>query len=114
MKFATKEFSLSYRRAAPIQATLPAVGLLSSIAAWFRGATIWWVIAGSLLGAVIPFTLIVIAPTNKKLLNPELNRRASETARLLARWALLHGVRSVVECVALLLFLYLVIFDKPL
>jgi hypothetical protein len=69
---ATAEFAPSYRRASILQATLAAVGLVSSIAAWLAGASFLWVVAGALLGSVIPFTLIVILPTNKQLLNPTL------------------------------------------
>ena len=50
------------------------------------GQVFWWLVAGVLLGSVIPFTLIVILPTNKRLLSPELDRRSAETERLLARW----------------------------
>jgi hypothetical protein len=32
-----------------------------------------WLIAGVLLGSVVPFTLIVILPTNKRLLSPKLD-----------------------------------------
>ena len=53
-----------------MQVTLAALGLLSSIAAWLAGATFWWLVGGVLLGSVIPFTLIVILPTNKQLLSP--------------------------------------------
>jgi hypothetical protein len=95
-----------------MQAILAAVGLLSSIAAWLAGATFWWAIAGLLLGSVIPFTLIVILPTNKRLLSPTLDRRSAQTERLLARWAALHAVRSVLSALALLLFLYLAFFTK--
>jgi hypothetical protein len=59
---------------------------------------------------VIPFTLIVILPTNKRLLSPALDRRSAEAERLLARWGRLHTVRSVLSGLALLLFLYLAIF----
>jgi hypothetical protein len=65
-----------------------------------------------MLGAVIPFTLIVILPTNKQLLSPTLDRRSAQTERLLARWGKLHAVRSVISGLALLLFLYLSIFAK--
>jgi hypothetical protein len=95
-----------------MQATLAAVGLVSSIALWLAGATFWWLVAGVLLGSVIPFTLIVILPTNKRLLSPELDRRSAEAERLLARWGSLHAVRSVLSGVALLIFLYLIIFSK--
>ncbi len=77
------------------------------------GATFWWVIAGSLLGSIIPFTLIVILPTNKRLLNPALDRRSAQAGQLLARWGALHGVRSVLSGWLPLLFLYLLIFSKP-
>jgi len=59
------------------------------------GATFWWVVAGVLLGSVIPFTLIVILPNNKQLLSPTLDRRSAKTSQLLARWGALHAVRSV-------------------
>jgi anthrone oxygenase-like protein len=114
VEIAATEFSPSYRRATVMQATLAALGLVSSIAAWLAGATFWWVIAGALLGSVIPFTLIVILPTNKLLLSPTLDKQSGEAERLLARWAALHAVRSVLSGMALLLFLYLVIFKKPL
>jgi hypothetical protein len=97
-----------------MQASLAALGLLCSITAWFAGATFWWLIAGGLLGLVIPFTLIVILPTNKKLMSPALNRKSPETKELLARWGALHAVRSALSALALLLFLYLTIFREPL
>ena|SRR5208282_1506094 len=112
VEVAATEFPPSYRRASVMQVILAAAGLLSSIAAWLAGATYWWLIAGALLGSVIPFTLIVILPTNKQLLSPTLDRQSPQTERLLARWAALHAVRSVLSAVALLLFLYLAIFTK--
>ena len=114
VEIAATEFSPSYRRATVMQATCVALGLLSSIAAWLAGATFWWLVAGVLVGLVIPFTLIVILPTNKRLLSPTLDRRSAEAEHLLGRWGALHAVRSVLSGLALLLFLYLAIFAKPL
>jgi Domain of unknown function (DUF1772) len=111
-EIAATEFAPSYRRATVMQATCAAVGLVSSVAAWLFGASFLWIIAGVLLGSVIPFTLIVILPTNKRLLSPTLDRRSAEAERLLTRWGRLHAVRSVLSELALLLFLYLVIFGK--
>ena len=70
VEIAATEFVPSYRRATVMQATCAAVGLLSSVAAWLAGASFWWLVAGALLGSVIPFTLVVILPTNKRLLDP--------------------------------------------
>jgi hypothetical protein len=65
---------------------LAALGLLSSIVARVAGASIWCLLAGLLLGSVIPFTLIAILPTNQRLLSPGLDRRSSEAERLLSLW----------------------------
>ena len=114
VELAATEFAPSYRRATIMQAACAAVGLLSSLTAWLTGATFWWLVAGVLLGSVIPFTLIVILPTNKRLLDPSLDKRSAQAERLLARWGRLHAVRSVLSGVALLLFLYLAIFRKAI
>jgi len=112
VEVAATEFAPSYRRATVMQATCAAVGLLSSVAAWLAGASFWWLVAGLLLGFVIPFTLIVILPTNKRLLDPTLDKRSAEAERLLSRWGRLHAVRSVLSGLALLLFLYLAVFKR--
>jgi hypothetical protein len=112
VEIAATEFAPSYRRATVMQATCAAVGLTSSVAAWLYGASFWWIVAGVLLGSVIPFTLIAILPTNKRLLSPTLDRRSAEAERLLTRWGRLHAVRSVLSGLALLLFLYLAILHK--
>ena len=109
---AANEFAPSYRRATVMQATLAAVGLIASIAAWFAGASFLWGVGGLLLGAIIPFTLIVILPTNKQLLNPALDKHSRQAGQLLARWGRLDAVRSVLSTTALLLFLYLAIFKE--
>ena len=41
VEIAAIEFQPSYRRATVMQATLAALGLLLSIAAWLAGATFW-------------------------------------------------------------------------
>jgi hypothetical protein len=114
VEMASTEFPSGYRRATIMQAPLAALGLLCSFIAWLAGATFWWAIAGVMLGSVIPFTLIVMLPTNRQLLNPALDRRSAKTGQLLARWGRLHAVRCVLSGLALLLFVYLVIFSKPL
>jgi hypothetical protein len=112
VEIAVTEFAPSYRRASIMQATLAALGLLSSIAAWLAGATFWWVVGGVMLGTVIPFTLIVILPTNRQLLSSSIDKRSEQTERLLARWGTLHAWRSLLGGVALVLLLYLLIFAK--
>lgn len=112
VEVAATEFAPSYRRATVMQVTCAALGLLASITAWLAGANFCWLVAGILLGSVIPFTLIAILPTNKRLLSPTLDRRSAEAERLLTRWGRLHALRSVLSGLALLLFLYLAILHR--
>lgn len=58
-----------------------------------------------MLGSIVPFTLILILPTNKQLLEPSLDPRGASTTDLLTRWGRLHGVRSVLSGLAFALFL---------
>jgi len=59
----------------------------------------------ALLVLVIPFTLLVIMPTNRQLLSSGLNKKSSHTQDLLVRWGRLHAVRSVLSFAALVVFL---------
>jgi hypothetical protein len=100
---AIAEFGPSYRRGSVMQASLAVVGCLAAVAGWSQGSATSVLIAGLLLGVAVPFTLIAILPTNKRLLDAGLDRRSPEAAALLARWGRLHAVRSVVSGVAFLL-----------
>jgi anthrone oxygenase-like protein len=97
---ALREFAPSYRRGAVMQATLAVVGLLASIAAWWQADRVAFLIGGLLLGSVVPFTLVVIFPTNHRLLAPDLDPDSAESRALLERWGTLHAVRSVLGTLA--------------
>jgi len=62
-------------------------------------------IGALVLVGVIPFTLIVISPTNQRLKSQDLDLSSKEAMRLLRRWGRLHLVRSLASGVALLIFL---------
>ena len=97
---AVTEFGPSYRRATTMQVSLAVAGLLAALAACMQGAGPAVLLGGILLGMVIPFTLIAILPTNKRLLDPALDRGSTEAAALLQRWGRLHVVRSVTSGIA--------------
>jgi len=65
-----------------------------------------WLIGSLLIGAVIPFTLIVILPTNRRLLDSTLDLNSDVPLQLLRHWGLLHAVRTVLSLCAFLLFLF--------
>src|SRR6059058_722134 len=57
---AVKQWRPSYRRATVMQASLAVTGVLSSVGAWLQGRGTSVLIAGLLIGLVVPFTLTVI------------------------------------------------------
>jgi hypothetical protein len=90
-----------------MQATLAATGFLAALCAYVLGAGTRWLIGGILLGLVIPFTFIVILPSNRRLLSPDLATNSPEARQLLDRWGKLHTVRSILSFISFLVFLCL-------
>ena len=103
---AIAEWRPSYRRATVMQATLAVLGTLLGIAAGlFSGGAIW-IVAAFALSAVVPFTLFVMWPINKRLEDVALDLSSAEARELLVRWGCLHAVRTAISLVALLLMLF--------
>ena len=106
-QFAATQFAPSYRRATRLQALLAIVGSLSATLVWIFGGSVAWLWGAGLFFSVVPFTLLVILPTNKLLLDPSLDLTSEQARALLVRWGRLHSVRTVVSLAALVLFLRL-------
>lgn len=102
---AVRFFAAMYPRAAMMQAPLALVGSAAALWCWWSGAGRMWLAGALLLGLVIPFTLLVMMPTNDRLQSAALDPASQEAADLLSRWARLHAVRTATSTAALLLFL---------
>ncbi|HXT30040.1 MAG TPA: DUF1772 domain-containing protein [Vicinamibacterales bacterium] len=96
---AVAQWRPSYKRAAAMQITLVIAGVLSAIAAFVSGQGRGVLAGGALLAAMAPFTLIVIMPTNRRLLDTSRPVDAT-TLALLQDWGRLHMVRTVGSLVA--------------
>jgi len=103
-ELAATVFGPSYRRATVMQASLAALGFVSALVAWFTSGSLAWLVGGIVLVSIIPFTLLVIMPTNRQLIASTLDRSSSKTRELLVRWGRLHAVRSALSLVALVIF----------
>jgi hypothetical protein len=103
---AVTEWRTSYKRGTVMQASLAVVGSLLGFASWWIGKDAAWLLGGMLLFAVIPFTLVVILPTNRELESDNLDVSSAKAERLLRRWSALHAVRSGLGLVAFLIFLF--------
>ena len=97
---AVAQFRTSYPRGARLQGGLAVLGTLAAIGAWLAGARIGWLGAGVTLGLIVPYTLVVILPTNKRLLDRGLSPDAPEARQLLRRWTALHAVRTALGLAA--------------
>lgn len=106
-KTAATVWAPSYKRAAVMQASLAVLGALAGALAWLLGGGLQWLAGALLLGSVVPFTLVVIKPTNNQLLDPGRDLESAQTRALLEKWGRLHAVRSVLSLLATVLFLVL-------
>ena len=105
VELAVTEWRPSYKRGTVMQAPLAAIGSLAALVSWWFDRGLPWLVGGLLLLLLIPFTLLVILPTNKHLESRELDLRSEEAGVLLRRWGRLHAVRSLVSAAAFLIFL---------
>lgn len=103
---AAAQWAPSYRRATLMQAPLAVLGFIAGLAAWILSGGAAWLIAAILIGAVVPFTLIVVKPSNDKLLDPGRDLASADTRALLERWGRLHAVRSLLSVLATLIMLW--------
>jgi len=90
----------SYQRATILQVSLATGGLALGLAAAWQLHDPWVAVGAVLLGASIPFTLIVVFPTNKQLLDPTLDSRSPQATSLLRLWNRLHAIWSLLSATA--------------
>lgn len=105
VQLALTEWRPSYKRGTLMQVPLALIGSFSALVSWWFDGGRAWLVGGLFLLLVIPFTLVVILPTNKRLESQELDLRSEEAERLLRRWGRLHAVRSLLSGAAFLMFL---------
>jgi hypothetical protein len=91
-----------------MQAPLAILSFLSGLLAWFLGVGISWLYAAGLIGLVVPFTFMVIMPTNRRLLENDRDLASEQTRLLLVRWGTLHAVRTWLGLAAFVIDLWLV------
>jgi len=109
---AVAEWRPSYKRATLMQVPLAVIGSLAALVSWRIDGDLAWLVGGLLLLLNIPFTLVVMWPTNKRLESQELDLRSEEADRLLRRWGRLHAFRSILSGLAFLVFLWVLITKR--
>ncbi len=92
--YAMRQWEPAYKQGFILQASLAVIGGVCGLAQYFREGGPLWLIGALLLLANWPFTLLVIMPTNRKLL-AMVDVPAPDASDLLARWNRLHAVRTL-------------------
>ena len=103
---AARQWAPSYKRAAVMQASLAIVAAVAGAVQWVETRQSLWLWGTIAIAVVVPFTLLVIRPTNDKLLAAGRDLASAETRTLLESWGRLHAVRSVLSLVAAVLFVW--------
>ena len=105
-RLAALQWAPSYQRATWLQAPLAIVSLLAGAIVWLQGGGLAWLVGALLVGSVVPFTFLIIMPTNHKLLVPGRDLSSAETRSLLMRWGKLHAVRTALSIAGTVTYLW--------
>ena len=100
------EWKPAYKRGYVMQASLAIVGGLFGLLAYLSALDWRWLLGAIVLLANWPYTLLVIATINRRLMDTPPEAATDETRRMLERWGTLHAGRSALGLVATLIFLW--------
>ena len=97
----------AYQRGFAMQAPLALLGfILGIIAASTTNMDLRWLVGAFFIFANWPFTLLVILPTNKRLMEIKPLNVGQESRELIVKWGRLHAVRSLLGAAATALYLW--------
>lgn len=96
----------AYKRGTAMQAPLAIIGFLLGLLAWWQTGVWQWLVGALLLIANWPYTLLIIMPTNKRLLAISQSQVGDDGRKLLEKWGGLHAVRAGLGVAATCLFLW--------
>jgi hypothetical protein len=100
------EWKPAYKRGYIMQASLVVVGGVLGLAAFFNNLDWRWLLGAVVLLANWPYTIFVIMPTNRHLMDTPPEAATAETRRMIRRWGILHTGRSCLGLVATVIFLW--------
>jgi hypothetical protein len=100
------EWQPSYKRGAAMQASLAALGGALGLLAWAMTGDWRWAAGAVLLLTNWPYTMIVIMPTNRRLMAMRPDSPGADCRRLMEHWGRLHAVRTALGTAAMLGFLW--------
>ncbi len=94
------QWKTSFGRAQRMAPPLAILGFLFSAFSWWQTGGLLWVIGAILIGVNIPYTLVLIMPTNRKLLATAPNAADLTSRALIADWGRMHDARTALALAA--------------
>jgi hypothetical protein len=101
-----REWKPSYKRGYAMQAPLAILGFLLGLLAWWQTGLWTWLAGALIMIANWPYTLLVIMPTNNRLMEMDADAASTDARRLIEKWARQHAVRTGLGFAAVLSFLW--------
>ena len=98
------QWAPSYKRGFIMQSTLAVLSGLAGVFAYTQAQDWRWILGAALILSNWPYTILVIMPTNHKLLATKESEINSGTVALIRHWGKLHAVRTILGLAATLTF----------
>jgi uncharacterized membrane protein YgdD (TMEM256/DUF423 family) len=99
------EWKPSYKKGLSIQAPLAIISFLLGLIAWWQSWRWLWLLGALLMLANWPYTLLVILPTNNRIMAIDPSNSGPTSRALIEIWGKLHAARSTFGALAILAFL---------
>lgn len=96
----------AYRRGYAMQGPLAAFAFLMGAIAWWQLGDWRWLGGALVMLANWPYTLLVMAPLNNRLMAMTENDAGRATTEMIRRWGVLHAVRTVLGVIGTTIFLW--------
>ena len=101
-----KQWAPSYKQGFIMQSILAVLSGLAGIYTYTQMQDWRWILGAILILANWPYTLLVIMPTNRKLLAIKETEINATTVDLIRQWGKLHAVRTILGLCATIIFVW--------
>ena len=101
-----KQWGPSYKRGFIMQATLAVLSGIAGIIMYYNTQNLIWILGSVIILSNWPFTLLVIMPTNLKLLEIKEGTASTKEIERIIYWGKLHAVRTFLGIFAVLIFIF--------
>lgn len=106
---AVTEWQLSYRRGFAMQGSLAVLAAVAGAVAWLQDRNPQWLVGAGFMLANWPYTLLVMMPVNKALMQAPADHASGDVRGKLCVWNRLHMVRTALGALGTVTFLCMMI-----